>query len=278
MKDNIKYSVLMAVYSGDDPSLIKAAADSMLSQTIKPDQFVIVVDGPVSDEIEEALRSLMREAPGLFRIVARRRNRGLASSLNLGLRLCKNEFVARMDADDVSLPERCEKELEALMAAPDAAVCGCQICETGEDGKPNGIMRTVPCTEAEVRKFMRKRQPFNHPTVIYRKSAVLACGGYPGLRRKEDFDLFSRLLSSGYEGINIPEALYLYRAGDSNYRRRKSLQNCLSAIRVYWRHFKRGGCGLGDFLLISCAEAAFAVLPVGAVKYLSENFLREKSE
>lgn len=124
---------------------------------------------------------------------------------------------------------------------------------------------------------MRKRQPFNHPTVMYRKSKVLASGGYPQLKRKEDFDLFSRMLRQGCCARNINESLYLYRADENNYKRRKSFTNTKSAIYVYWRHLKRKGCSLGDFIVICSGEILFYILPCGMMKKLSDKILREKA-
>ena len=136
--------------------------------------------------------------------------------------------------------------------------------------------RVVPSQYEQIRKFMRRRQAFNHPTVIYKKTTVIRAGGYLPLKRKEDFDLFSRMLAEGAKAENLEEHLYLYRVNRENYRRRKSWDNFRSAVYVYWRHLKRKGCSVWDFVVISAAEAFFFILPDAIMRWISNRFLRCK--
>lgn len=270
-----KYSILMSVYGKDNPEYFKTAVDSILQQTVPPDQIVIVVDGPVPKAIDVIIEQYI-ENEKLFTILRHDKNCGLAASLNEGLENCRNELVARMDSDDISQPERCEKELHKFEKEPNLVICGCNIDEFY--GQPDNVKtsRVVPTQYKDILRFARRRQPFNHPTVMYKKSKVLECGGYPLLKRKEDFDLFSRMLTAGCYAENIDESLYLYRANEDNYARRKSWTNTKSAIHVYTRHLKRKGCSAVDFLYVCMAEVAFFILPVGIMKKLSDNFLRKK--
>lgn len=265
----------MSVYAKDKPGYLELAIDSMLRQTIPPEQFVIVVDGVVPDEIGKVIVEHEKDK-ALFTVLWLKENKGLANALNKGLKVCRNEFVARMDADDISLPNRCKKELEYFEKNKDLVICGCNINEFYEDISNIKASRIVPAEYKSIMKFMRKRQPFNHPTVMYKKSCVLDCGGYSLLRRKEDFDLFSRMLKKGYYALNIDESLYLYRVNENNYKRRKSWINTKSAIYVYTLHFKRKGCTLIDFFIICGAEILFFIMPVRVVKIISDNLLRER--
>lgn len=269
-----KYSVLMAIYAKDLPVYVVTAVESMLSQTIPPEEYIIVVDGPITDELKTVILKY-GENKELFTIIWLNENKGLANALNIGLKHCRNELVARMDADDISRPNRCERELECFKNCPKLVICGCNVDEFYES--PNNIKtsRIVPQDYQSIRKFMKKRQPFNHPTVMYKKSKVLECGGYPYLKRKEDFDLFSRMLQKGCYALNINESLYLYRVNKANYARRKSKTNLKSAIYVYRQHLNRKGCSLWDFIIISCAEICFYILPIEVVKILSNNILRK---
>lgn len=268
------YSVLMSVYKNDDPDYLIQAIESMLQQTVFPEQFVIVVDGPVSEELRTVILKYESDKK-LFTVIWLEENGGLANALNVGIEHCRNELVARMDADDISLPTRCERELEYFNDNQELVICGCNIDEFY--GTPDDIKtsRAVPEDYQSIRRFMRKRQPFNHPTVMYKRSKVLECGGYSKLKRKEDFDLFSRMLQLGCYALNINESLYLYRANEENYARRQSKTNLESAIYVYKQHLKRKGCSLLDFLIISCAEVSFYILPIRIVKFLSDNLLRK---
>lgn len=274
--DGKNYSVLMSVYIKDNYEYVKMAIDSMLNQTVKPEQYVVVEDGEISSDIEELLAEYDKKYPALFTIVKIETNSGLANALNEGLKACRNELVARMDADDISLPERCEKELEMFRANPELAVCGCNIDEFFDDINDIRTSRIVPSEYREIRKFMRRRQAFNHPSVMYKKTRVIKCGGYPRLKRKEDFELFSKMINNGCYAMNISKSLYLYRADKGNYMRRKSLINVKSSIYVYWRHLKRGGCSIIDFLIICSGEILFYILPYRVMKSLSDKLLREK--
>lgn len=271
-----KYSVLMSVYKKDKPEYLTQAVDSMLNQTIPPEQFVVVIDGPVSDEIDNLINKYRNKYERMFTIVRLQSNGGLGNALNEGLRHCRNELVARMDADDISLPIRCEKELQMFEKDSTLVICGCNIDEFYESFENVQTSRVVPETYEAIKKYMRRRQPFNHPTVIYRKSRVLKAGGYKRLKRKEDFDLFSRMLSEGCPGANIGESLYLYRADEDNYARRKSWQNFKNAVYVYGLHFKRRGCSVFDYLIICGAEFLFMILPQKLMRKMSDWILRER--
>ena len=270
----MNYSVLMSVYAMDTPEYLELAIDSMLNQTAKPEQFVIVQDGLLPESIDRMICKYKSNQPELFTIIKLETNGGLANALNIGLQACRNELVARMDADDISLPQRCEKELKKFSENPDLVICGCNIDEFYDIPQNVKTSRVVPAEYKDILRFMRRRQPFNHPTVIYKKSKVIEAGGYPQLRRKEDFDLFSRMLSKGCYAQNVDESLYLYRANEANYARRKSWVNTKSAIGVYKLHYCRKGCNLLDFFIVSTAEIVFWIMPVSMMSYISDRLLR----
>lgn len=271
-----KYSVLMAVYTKDNAMHLRLAIDSMLSQSVKPEQFVIVKDGPVTEALNTVINEFEESNKEVFTIISLEQNQGLANALNEGIRACRNELIARMDADDIALTTRCEKELQMFEKHEKLAICGCNIDEFYDDPGNIRTSRVVPSEYQDICQFMRKRQPFNHPTVMYRKSMLEAVGGYAKLQRKEDFDLFSRCINAGYYALNINESLYLYRANEGNYKRRKSLVNLKSALYVYKLHYKRKGCSLLDLIIVSGAELVFFILPTGVMRWLSDTVLREK--
>lgn len=271
MEEN--YSVLMSIYEKDNSEYLQGAIDSMLNQTIKPEQFVLVVDGPITEELEWKVK-VYAENP-IFTIVRIKKNGGLANALNTGLEYCRNDLVARMDADDISLPKRCEAELKMFANYSNLVVCGCNIDEFYEEPSNIHASRIVPAKYDEIKKFGKKRQPFNHPTVMYKKGFIKEIGGYPLIRRKEDFDLFSRILVSGAYVRNIDKSLYLYRADEKNYLRRKSKENVKAALYVYTLHKKRGGCSWIDYIVICGAEVLFYILPLNIMKILSDKLLRK---
>ena len=274
----MKYSVLMSVYINDKEEYLKSCIESMLNQTIKPDQVVIVEDGEIDDACEKLISNFKSSEPDLFDIIKLEKNEGLANALNIGMKYCRNDLIARMDADDFSLPTRCEEEIKMFEKYPELVVCGSNIDEFSGNFRKTNLSRIVPSEYDDIVKFFKKRQPFNHPTVMMKKSVVERCGAYIGLRRKEDFDLFSRIVTAGYYVRNINKSLYLYRADENNYKRRKSKENMMAAIFVYWRHWKRKGCNFFDFLTISLAEVFFWIAPDCMMKFMSNKILREKTK
>ena len=273
-----KYSVLMSVYINDNCKYLKQSIESMLSQTIKPDQFVIVEDGRLKEDCENLIKEYEKLYPDMINVIRLKENGGLANALNVGMKSCRNDLIARMDADDISIKNRCEEELKMFEKYENLAVCGCNIDEFSESTEDIKLSRVVPSDYEEIIRFSKKRQPFNHPTVMMKKSIVEKCGGYIKLRRNEDFDLFSRIITSGYYVRNVNKSLYLYRADESNYKRRKSKENMKSAIYVYKRHWKRKGCSLLDFLIISSAEIFFWIIPDNLMEKISNKVLREQAK
>ena len=218
-----KYSVLMSLYKKENPEYLKSSIDSMLNQSVKPDEIVMVEDGPLTPELYAVLDSY----PILHR-VRNKTNLGLGLALNAGLKECRNELVARMDTDDCSKPERCEKQLARFLEKPYLSIVGSHIDEFVDDISNVISQRIVPTTSDDIYNFAKKRSAFNHPTVMYSKTAVLENNGYSDLKRNQDVDLFGRMQFEGYKAENIDEALLWFRSSDELAKRRKSWQNTWS--------------------------------------------------
>ena len=172
-----KYSVLMSLYIKEDPAFLRQAVDSMLAQTVKPDEIVIVEDGLLTEELYAVLKAYTEAEPELFHIVKSEKNIGLGLALNLGLKECRNELVARMDTDDISKADRCEKQLAMFTEDPELAIVGAYVDEFHDAPEQVVSTRAVPQTHEEIYQFAKKRSAFNHPAVMYRKSKVLEFGG-----------------------------------------------------------------------------------------------------
>ena len=213
------FSLLMAVYGGDRPEFLREAFVSTVhDQTRRPDEVVLVQDGPVPDELAVTIRELAADSPVPVRHLALDRNVGLGPALDQGLRSCAHEIVARMDADDISLPERFAKQLPLLEAGAD--IVGSGLIEFGDQVGEVVGRRTPPTDPEHIRRVIRFRDPFNHPTVVYRKSSVLAAGGYTDMALMEDYLLFTRMVETGARPANLAEPLVCYRIGAGAYARR----------------------------------------------------------
>lgn len=268
-----KYSVLMSLYKSENAKYFKLALDSMLSQTIAPDEIILVEDGPLTDE----LYAVIDEYKDHLRIVKNKTNLGLGLALNNGLKACRNELVARMDTDDISKPERCEKQLQRFVEKPYLSIVGTHIDEFL--GNPSNVIsrRVVPTTSKEIYDFAKKRSAFNHPTVMYSKTAVLENGGYADLKRNQDVDLFGRMLFNGYKAENLDEALLWFRSSDELAKRRKSWQNTWSYIATIRKFWKLGYSSFVDFAVVAVAQTGMYLMPVKAQNWVYKKLLRKKA-
>lgn len=215
-------SVLTSVYKKENPAFLKRALDSIYAQTLKADEIVLVEDGEITLALEEVISGY----PDLH-IVKLEKNLQLGRALEAGLKACHHELVARMDTDDIMMPDRLEKQYQFMLEHPDVAACGGDIAEFTEE---DIILREkhMPTSPQELYRYGKKRNPLNHMTVMFRKSALEAVGGYRHFPGLEDYDLWSRLLANGYQIANIPEILVKARIG-----------NRFASRRGGWAYFKR---------------------------------------
>lgn len=266
-----KYSVLMSLYKKEHPEYLRLALDSMLNQTVKPDEIVLVEDGPLTDE----LYAVVEEYKQHLHIVKNKTNLGLGLALNEGLKVCRNELVARMDTDDISKPDRCEKQLKRFKEKPELAIVGSHVDEF--IGEPTNVVsrRSVPLSSEDIYDYAKKRSAFNHPAVMYRKSAVMAENGYSNLKRNQDVDLFGRMLYAGHKAENIDEALLWFRCSDELAARRKSWENTKSYINTIKKFWKMGYSSFFDYMKVAVAQTGMFILPAAMQNWIYKKFLRK---
>lgn len=188
------YSVLLPVYGKDSPEYLKFAVDSMLNQTIAPEEIFIAVDGPISTELHEVIEGYVKEHEDIFTVHYYDTNRGIWAVLKDSLPLCRNEFIARMDADDYSVPTRIEKQAEIFRKYPELNVVGCNVDEFEDDINHPVAHVILPEKPEDVMKFARRRSPMRHPAMLYRKSEVISVGNYRNVYLYEDYELQARIL------------------------------------------------------------------------------------
>lgn len=268
------YSVLMTVYHGEDPRQFDTAIRSMLDQTYRTDDFVIVCDGPLTKELDDILEKYGNENPGLFQVVRLPENVGIGAANNAGLKHCRNDLVAKMDADDISVPDRCEKQVARFMENGDLIVLGGMIQEFDQDPDQPFAVRKVPTDNVGIREFARRRQPFNNTTVMYRRAAVESVGGYRKLRRCEDFDLFIRLLHAGIYAENLEDILVKVRVDNGACSRRASLSTLRGCVSSRWYSFRIGYCSILDFLICVGGELVILICPSSVQHYIYNSLLR----
>lgn len=270
----MEYSVLMTVYKKDNPEYLKKSISSMLNQTKLTNDFVIVKDGPITPELQNVIDAFATQYPEIIKQVQLKENIGLGLALNEGLKICKNDIVARMDADDISLSTRCELQLKEFENDRNLDIVGCYVNEFIGDEDNIICTRTVPLTHDEIYKFAKQRDPFNHPTVMYRKSKVLACGGYSDLRKNQDTDLWIRMLMSGCKGKNIAQPLLLFRFDEETFKRRKSWINTKLLLKIRYKAYRTGFCSFTDFFKVAGMQLLIYIMPVSFQKWIYRKFLR----
>ncbi|MHB9954115.1 glycosyltransferase [Vibrio campbellii] len=217
----MKFSVLLSVYTQESPSYLKEAMESIWDQqTLKPDQIVLVKDGPLCSELEDEIVSWKFKLGDVLTLVELPQNIGLGGALNEGLKACSNELVARMDTDDVALPLRFEKQVEFMLHNPGIAASSATLEEWDESFSNLISERKLPADAVELSKFAIRRSPLSHPVTIFRKSIVESVGGYPNLRKAQDYALWSLLLSKGHQLTNLPDTLLKMRSGKELLMRR----------------------------------------------------------
>lgn len=267
------YSILQTVYKSDSFLFLSRAIESMLSQSLKSNDYVIVEDGPLSDELENLIKSYENRYPEIH-VVRLTKNVGLGKALNEGLPICKNDLIARMDSDDISMPDRCEKQVMAFEKDSELDIVGCPVKEFV--GTPDNIVgqRNVPLDNESIHKYVRRRDPFNHPTVMYRKSKVMKFGPYGDYRKNQDTDLWIKLLSNGCKARNLDEYLLMFRFDEGTYKKRKSWTNTKTLIKIRWNAYKKKICSLWDFIVVAGAQLAIYIMPSSLQRFIYQHILR----
>lgn len=214
-----KFSIAISVYKSDNPVFFDRALESITDlQTVKPDEICLVVDGPVSNEIDDIIAKYEKKYP--FKIIRLKQNGGLGNALKIATENASYELIARMDSDDISSPTRFEEQLRFYEEHPEIDIVGGNITEfIGEEGNVVS-KRIVPESNQEIRKYMKKRCALNHVTVMYKRSSIMKAGGYLDWHFNEDYYLWIRMWLNGAVFSNTGTDLVNVRIGSDMYARR----------------------------------------------------------
>ena len=260
------FSVLMSVYRNDRPVYFRSAVESVtIKQTLPPAEVLIVIDGPIPDELRTTVAELAAEIPAI-KLVWLEKNGGLGNALRIGMEAVSHELVLRMDSDDISMPDRFEKQIAYLQAHPECDLLGGQITEF-IDRESNIVgLRKVACDHSDIIAGMNKRCPFNHVSVAMLRSRVLAVGNYQDWHFNEDYYLWIRMAEAGCHMVNLPDVLVNVRIGKEMYARRGG-----------WKYFKSEK-GLQDYMrhhgMLSYPRYIFNVSVRWVVQMMMPGWLR----
>jgi len=257
---NSPFSLLMAVYEGDNADyFLRAFRSTVNKQTIPPSEVILVEDGPVSLEMCATIERVASESPAPVRRIKLPENVGLARALDAGLEECAHDLVARMDADDISEPKRFEKQLAVMEQGYD--LVGTALVEFIGHEQHTALTRVPPTDPADISRSARFAQPFHHPTVMYRRSVVEAAGGYEDIGPMEDYWLFARMLHRGAKVSNIPEPLVKYRVSDGAYARRGGVDKFRTELALQRRLYRLGFTNFGQYLRNVIVRGGYRLVP-----------------
>ena len=269
----MNYSVLMPVYDKEKPDHLKRCMQSMLDQSAYTNDFVLVCNGPLTAELDAVVVKFLEKTPVLH-IVQLDKNYGIGIALNMGIKYCINEWIVRMDSDDIAYPYRCERQL-AFVAQHRLDVASATVVEFEENLCCRTRNRELPVTHAEIVQFARRRNPMNHPCTLYRKSKVLEAGGYRDMPGFEDYDLWVRMLQCGARMGNMKEPLLYMRAGEDMLGRRGGYRYCKNIIR-FWCEMKRlGFVTYGECICNIILRCIVSLLPNSMRKHIYLKRLRD---
>ena len=301
------YSVLMPVYHKENPEYFYQAAVSMMEQTISPDEFVLVCDGPLTEALERQIEQISRNWPETLKVIRMPECGGISRALAAGVKACQNEWIARMDSDDIACPDRCEKQMAFIRSrsreGKDLALLSGMIAEfvsgqpvrrtTDEDktGQSTGLddeyrklpdreqitgFRMLPCKYEEILSYAHRRNPMNHMAVMMRRSAVLAVGNYHPIQGAEDYDLWVRMLQAGYRAENLPNVLVYARTDNGMIRRRGGMAYARATLSLQKRFYQNGFLSRRQYLINCAVRVTASLLPYVVRQGLYRRKLRSR--
>lgn len=267
-----EFSLLLPVYAGDDPGFLRLAFESSVDQqTLRPVEAVIVQDGPVTEALAEELARIEAVSPIAVKLVRLPVNRGLTQALNAGLEACSYPIVARMDSDDVSEPERFERQWALIDQGYD--LVGTGMIEFESDPAKPSASRVPPVGAERIRAHARTHNPFNHPTMMYRREALDRIGDYQPFGKMEDYWLGIRLIASGARVENIPDPLVRYRVGSGAFARRGGWAEARTEWRLQRELLRMGFVSRREYARNVVMKGVYRMLPSGVKRVLFRSLI-----
>lgn len=260
------YSVLMSVYKKENPEFLKCSINSMLNQTVKPSEFIIIKDGPLTKELNDVIESYSKNNE-IFNVIQLEKNLGLGLALRNGILAAKNELIIRMDSDDIVDETKSEKQLKIYKENNNLGLIGTNAISFIDSIENKVYEHRFPEKNKEIYEYMKKRNAFLHGGIMFKKSDVIKVGNYEDTKLYEDYDLFSRLIYDlNVKGYNIQEDLYYVRTTSGFFARRGGIEYVKNSLSFLNKQYKRG--------YISFASLITSAV-IRTIVYLSPNKLRE---
>ncbi|MCM1139771.1 MAG: glycosyltransferase [Muribaculum sp.] len=268
------FSVLMSLYAKERPEFLRQSLDSVFKQTLMADEVVLVEDGPLTKELYAVVDEYSLKHSEL-KIIPLPVNGGLGHALNEGIKHCGNDLIARMDTDDIAKSDRFEKQVSFMRSHPDIDGCSAWIEEFIGDIENIVSVKKLPETNDDIYKFGKSRCPINHPAVIYRKKAVIECGGYGPF--PEDYYLWGRMLTKGFKLHNLQESLLYFRSSENVYKRRGGWNYYKAMLKLQKELHRISYTSYPEYLRNITIRTIVALIPNSLRAFIYKKFLRTKA-
>lgn len=273
----MNFSVLMSLYFKESAKVLNQCFLSVWNdQSIQPTEIVLVLDGPIGEELNQCVTIWQQIIGKPLKVIPLSQNIGLGKALNKGLEHCSNEWVFRMDTDDICKPNRFAKQIQFIQSNPSVVVLGGQVLEFDQNPDDSAVIKTVPTTHVDIKKFAQNRCPFNHMTVAYKKSVIMMLGGYQHHLFMEDYNLWLRVIAAGYNVANLSEVILYARVGNGMHARRKGLEYIKSEKQLLKlkKELKLQNPLHANMLFL--VRSAFRLMPSLLLGKIYNTFLRKK--
>lgn len=269
------FSVLMSLYQKESPVYLALCLQSLSKQTLLPDEVLIVFDGPIGAPLEDTVRQWSVHLP--INILRLDSNVGLGPALNEGLKACRHEIIFRMDTDDICHPLRFERQVDFIRSNPNVDLLSAWVGEFDKEIDDVHAIRKIPIHHNQIVSFAKRRNPFNHMAVVYKKSAVLSAGAYQDDYLYEDYALWVRMIKNGAVTANLPEILVYARTGNGMESRRGGLSYFLSELKVQFDFYNNNFINAYELVRNVAIRLPVRLLPGNLRKYIYRNCLRKES-
>ena len=272
----VKFSVLMSVYQKENPDFLRKSLNSVLiEQSRKPDELVLVEDGPLTEELYQTIQDFKEKFPEM-KVLPLKENVGLGEALHRGVEACSYDWIARMDTDDIATPDRFQQQVDYIEQHPQLDVLGGNIIEF--DSEPDQIVaeKQMPLSHEEIIKRLQRRNPFCHMTVFFKKSSVLKAGNYKSLPLVEDYYLWARMAAQGCRFANLNRVLVYARVGNGMHTRRSQTEQIASWKVVNTFLLSHGMLNRGQYYQNMLMIRAFVGTPIWIKAFIYKYLLRRK--
>ena len=275
----MNFSILMSLYHKENPKFLDQCFESIWdSQTTKPTEIVLVLDGPIGEELTACVQKWQSKIGSPLKVVPLPQNVGLGKALNEGLKQCSYNWVFRMDTDDICTSDRFEKQIKFIEQNPDVVLFGGQILEFEQNISDADVLKAVPTTYEQIKKFAQNRCPFNHMTVAYKRDVILSLGGYQHHLFMEDYNLWLRVIGNNYQVANLSDVILYARVGNGMHARRKGFKYIKSEKQLLdlKKQLKIQSPFYATIYFI--VRSTFRLMPANLLGKIYNTFLRKKVE